>query len=347
MSKSKNPSQTAAKQAAVEEVDEVAARAEILFEHPNMVPERPGRRLSPREMVAATHEPRAGQTQDSLLWMTETPLNAIDKDGIDLLRRTFTGLDLLPLTTGPKNRLRRDLVMRYNRAELARGILKEIVVLERDSQGVYHELGRAQRSDVFRQDVDFSVVLRERARYIDELLEKVHLDQEAFVRLEAGTSSLEDLVGAIQARERFQRRARPKAIVSTPRWDSTKSARPEADADYEAMMANRPEAAERSADAVPAELRLADVIAGATTSDGSSSGGAGAQVRKSDGRKKSSRKKSSRKKSERAKSEGRKKTGLPSGSEPEDIDAVPPLAGGATSLADLLSSAPLPSDEDD
>ena len=194
-------------------------------------------------MVAATYERREDQTQDPLLFMVEVPLNAIGKKGIELLGKYYTGLDLLPLTTGPKNRLRRDLLMRYNRAELARGILKEIVVLERDAQGVYAELGRATRSDLFRQDTDYSVVLRERARYVEHLLERVRLDTDQFHRIESGTKAMEELADAIHARERFQRRSRQRAIVSTPRWDAASSPTAESDADYQAMQASRPQAA--------------------------------------------------------------------------------------------------------
>jgi hypothetical protein len=312
---------------------QIAAAAEGLFEHPNMVPGHPPRHLSPRGMVEATREPRHDQTQDELLWLTETPLVAIDKDGIDLLRKVFTGLDLLPLTTGPKTRLRRDLVLRYNRAELARGVLKEIVVLERDAQGVYTELGRATRSEVFRQDTDYSVVLRERAAYIEDLVSKVKLDAESYVRIERGTQSVEELVGAIHARERFQRRARHKPIVASPRWERN-GLTVEGEADYVKMMDDRPAAAEP--EPVPAELRLADVIGGAAaatpTKHAAESAG---RAKKRPKENKSATSAQKKLRSGRPTTRGRSK----------DINA-PPLVGGSVGLADLLSSSPLhPNDE--
>ena len=324
-----------------EEFEEIAAGAEALFEHPNMVPGASARGLSPREMVAATHEPREDQTQDPGLFMVETPLNAIGKDGIQLLRKQFTGLDMLPLTTGPKNRIRRDLVMRYNRAELARGILKEIVVLERDAQGVFTELGRATRSDLFRQDTDYSVVLRERARYIQRLVESVKLDTEQFHRIESGTEALEDLASAIHARERFQRKTRQKPIVSTARWDTGTRPRPEADADYEAMQANRPEAAPDSDSGVPDELRLADLITGAgplgEDQESSSSKGSGG------------RKKRSRKTKTSAASSGAGDQETAAGADAldrEQEESLPPIAGGSAGLADLLSGPAITPDDD-
>jgi hypothetical protein len=324
-----------------EQLEEIAAGAEILFEDPNMVPGISARGLSPREMVAATHEPREVQTQDPGLFMVETPLNAIGKDGIQFLRKQFTGLDLLPITTGPKNRLRRDLVMRYNRAELARGVLKEIVVLERDAQGVYTELGRATRSDVFRQDTDYSVVLRERAQYIQHLLESVKMDTEQFHRIESGTEALEELARAIQARQRIQRKTRQKPIVSTARWDTGTRPRPEADADYEAMQANRPEAAPDSDPEVPDELRLADVITGAgplgEDHKSSSSKGSG-------GRKKRSKK---TKASAASRGAGDQETAAEADAlDREQNESLPPIAGGSVGLADLLSGPAITPDDD-
>lgn len=318
--------------------EEIVEQAEILFEHPNMVPGKPARSLSPREMFAATHEPRLDQTQDELLWLTETPLNAIDKDGIDLLRRTYTGLDVMPLTTGRKNELRRDLVMRYNRAELARGVLKEIVILQRDPRGVYTEVGRAQRSDVFRQDTDYSSFLRARARYIDELIGKVKLDREAYVRLETGSEMLDELVAAIQARERFQRRQRPGPIVSRPEWEDSPSSSPEADADYDAMMKGRPEAASAGVDGVAAELRLADIIAG--------SEGANSAARKTGKRDEKLKKKGSgSKRAKKSATPGRAPI-APDLAPDDEAAHSPPLAGGSAGLADLLGSMPIPADDD-
>lgn len=313
-------------------VAQIAAAAEGLFEHPNMVPGHSPRHLSPREMIEATREPRHDQTQDELLWLTETPLVAIDKNGIDLLRKTFTGLDMMPLTTGPKGRLRRDLVLRYNRAELARGVLKELVVLERDRHGVYTELGRATRTDVFRQDTNYSVVLRERAAYIEELVNKVKLDAESYVRIEAGTRSVEELVGAIHARERFQRRVRHKPIVASPRWERN-GLTAEAEADYQAMMDARPDAAEP--EPVPAELRLADVIGGAEASKEATQAAetAGRGKKRSIDRKGSpgGQKSRNRRPAARVRS--------------EEIN-TPRLAGGTATLADLLSSAPIHSSDE-
>jgi hypothetical protein len=309
-------------------MSQIVAAAEELFEHPNMVPGHPPRHLSPREMINATREPRRDQTQDELLWLTETPLVAIDKNGIDLLRKTFTGLDMLPLTTGPKGRLRRDLVLRYNRAELARGVLKELVVLERDRHGVYTELGRATRTDVFRQDTDYSVVLRERAAYIEELVNKVKLDGESYVRIEAGTQSVEELVGAIHARERFQRRVRNKAIVSSPRWERNGHTA-QAEADYVTMMRARPDAEEP--EPIPAELRMADVIGGAEEASRPTrpTRSVGREKKCSKGRKGPTR---------------RRGTSDTRGGSKESI--TPPLATGSAGLADLLSSAPTPPNDE-
>lgn len=324
-----------------QELEEIAAGAEILFEQPNMAPGVPVRGLSPREMIAATHEPREDQTQDPLLFMVEVPLNAIGKDGVQLLRKQYTGLDMLPLTTGPKHRLRRDLIMRYNRAELARGVLKEIVVLERDAQGVYTELGRATRSDIFRQDTDYSVVLRERAHYVQRLVESVGLDTEQFHRVESGTTALEELASAIHARERFQRRSRQKAIVARPRWDSEAPPNPETEADYGAMHASRPEVAADVESVVPSQIRLADVITG---SDPFSE----------DELKPTRRPRGRQARPQRAKSSGdgrmSAKRATPSRSEVGQDDepgSVPLIAGGLSGLADLLNSAPLSRDDDD
>jgi hypothetical protein len=322
------------------DLEGLARDAAVLFEHPNMVPGVPARGLSPREMIEATYEPRFDQTQDPHLFMIEEPLNAIGKKGVTLLRKKFTGLDLLPLTTGSKDRLRRDLVIRYNRAQLARGVLKEIVILERDPQGVYNELARATRSDLLNQELDNSVFLRERAHYVAQLVENVRLDAEQLLRIETGTAAVEDLVGAIRARERFQRRNHPDPVVSKPRFDLGARPSPEAEVDYGTMTKGRPDAIDNTAVEITGEeLGFGDVIAG-LYAPGPPAPRAGSTSR---GRTKGT----SSKKPVRGK-KGSKARGSAAATPAQEQDqpAVPPLAGGSAGLADLLSSAPVNTEDD-
>jgi hypothetical protein len=316
-----------------EHAAKIAEGAEILFDQPNMVPGRPGRNLSPREMVNLTHEPRECQDDDPGIWLTETRLGGVGKQGVQLLRQHFTGLDGIELTTGPKNRVRRDLVLRYDRARLARGVLEELEVLERDEHGIVHPLARLVRSDIARLQIDYSVLLRERAEYVNDLLAKVKKKQGEYVQLEAGTNSLNELVAAVQARQRLQVLRRQDPMVATPMWEG-QAQRSEPETEYTDMLATRPDAAEAPPE-VPFETRLTDLLGKSApdepgddegeAKDGANGGEppAVAQVVKRS----------------RAKTAGKPAKSSRTGSVRRPAAELP-LGGGGTGLADLLSSAP-------
>ncbi len=69
------------------------------------------------------------------LWLTEAPCPAVTEKGIAFFGRQFTHERIQPYINGLPNTPRRDLVIRYDRALLARGVLQEVILCERLAGG--------------------------------------------------------------------------------------------------------------------------------------------------------------------------------------------------------------------
>jgi hypothetical protein len=200
-----------------ERLKDLVAEAEKHFENPLTLPGRPQRNLSPLTFAAATQQLRTDvDAHDDLLWLTEDPIGAVEKEGIVLDKQWFWDQDLESLTTGRAGMPRRNLRMLYNRADLARGILREIVIGERDEQGRFCEILRCERREEALQKLDLPTFLARREEYLQHLLTSRTLAENDYLAIERGTEAITQRVHAMLARERNQRKGSKAPIAAKP-----------------------------------------------------------------------------------------------------------------------------------
>lgn len=161
-------------------------------------------------------------TDDPGLWLYEEPCPAVTPTGIALHGQQFWHPDLQGLVGVLPTAARRRLVVRYDRALLARGTLREIIVGQRNAQDRFVELARCPTRDVALATVDHNLVLRKRRAEIRMLRAKVSLAQQSIISLEHGTAALTRFRDEQAARLRRQRAHHPAPIAAAPiTWQPT------------------------------------------------------------------------------------------------------------------------------
>lgn len=242
-----DPAEGRAPQLRMDQVlSEADAFADVpMFREPGHVSGQPGEQFSPAGLYALTRVERTDvDPRDEDLWMTEEPLRTVHKGVFMLFRQRFAHDRLAPYSTGPKGRPRADLVVRYNRALLARGVLEEVKVLQRMDGGEYQEICRARPEAEYIGRADWADVIRVRNARFRDLVGKRAMREQEYIALESGTEALERLVDEQLARERLRRRTRPEAIVASPIY-----AEREADVrrtSYQEALASPPRSADTS-----------------------------------------------------------------------------------------------------
>lgn len=191
-----------------------------LSEDPNLVPGQSRKHLAPVYYHMLTAEPRDDvDVSDEALWLKEEPLDYIDKQGIRLANQWFFSLRLQEFVSGPKGTPRRNLYIQYNRALLARGVLKEIRVVEKDPQGRTHELFRCRRREEVLDELDVASAIRERNAYVRDLLAKRAIAEDEYLLIQEGTEIFNQRVAEHLARERLRRNDRPEPMPARPIFD--------------------------------------------------------------------------------------------------------------------------------
>lgn len=188
-----------------------------IFQDPDLRTCGGNRHLSPIYFHMLTSEPRLDvDPTDEGLWLVSEPLKTVHKKGIVLNNQWFYSTKLRELVSGPKGTPRRDLHIRYNRAHLARGILKEVVVAERDAQGRFDELCRCGRRDEVLDEMDSASALRERNAFVRDLIGKRAVGEDEYARITRGTQIFNQRIEEHLARERLRKNAKPEAVPATP-----------------------------------------------------------------------------------------------------------------------------------
>lgn len=172
--------------------------------------------FSPTRLFALTRVVRDDIDVDDIdLWLTEEPLETVHKNGIMVGHEWFVADELLRYTTGDKGGPRPDLVIRYDRSRLARGLLEEVRVFERTATG-YDLVCVAIRREQFLATIKRDRFLRARNAHLKGLLARRSTFENDYVALQAGLQAQEDLLQKIEARRRFQSSTRPRPRIATP-----------------------------------------------------------------------------------------------------------------------------------
>lgn len=193
---------------------------------PRAVPGRKVGRLSPEEYFVRTRRPaRHADGFDEHAWLTTHPIGRVEKKGVRLGHQWYWCEDLMELISGPSGATRKTLYMRYDRALAARGVLREIIIVEQDPQGRFREICRCQSLEEAMRGVDLHHFVAMRHQYLRQMTATRSLLEHEYVRLEAGTDTVEALVN-----DELARRRRPKhnrdARVATPVFGPAKDQAP-------------------------------------------------------------------------------------------------------------------------
>lgn len=158
---------------------------------------------SPSQFYAMTHtEENAVDGSDERFWLVEEEVDRVHKKGIRLGGEWYWHPDLDYFITGQGHAPQADLVIRFNKALLARGTLDKVRVLRRDEAGRYHTICTCGLREKELEQWDFAELLERREKKLKRLAAKRSLSEQEIVSLRAGTEHLEKLREAELARER-------------------------------------------------------------------------------------------------------------------------------------------------
>jgi hypothetical protein len=175
-------------------------------------------KLSPLEFHLRTQHPRPHRSGnfDESTWLTLEPIRRVDKQGIRLLGDWYWSEDLESLTTGRSGVPRKSLYIRYDRALAARGVLQEIIVVEEDPQGRFHERCRCSIKGEALGELDRPTFLARRRDYVREMVAARGMLQHEYLRIERGTEVLEAQINDELARKRRQKNRKNPPVVASP-----------------------------------------------------------------------------------------------------------------------------------
>lgn len=150
------------------------------------------------------------------LWLVEEPCPTVSEIGFSLHGIQFTHAKIQAFVRGLPGAKPRDLVVRYNRALFARGVLNEVLLCERDERGNIHERLRCHPREEVQESLDLSATLRERERFAEIHLAKVARADDQRITLADGTAALERMRDEQAARAQRQRKTKREPIVAKP-----------------------------------------------------------------------------------------------------------------------------------
>jgi hypothetical protein len=179
----------------------------------------PGRRepcYSPHQFFAVT-QVGTDPEDDPALWLTEEKIDVVHREGILLMKQYFYHRKLDQYVTGKtKSHKRPDLVVRYNRALLARHVLDEVVVYLREPNGCYREICRARPREHALAEVDDNLALSYQKKYQEVLAKKRTKAQEAYLNEESGPEAVARFRERSEARAERQKRSDREPMVAAP-----------------------------------------------------------------------------------------------------------------------------------
>jgi hypothetical protein len=188
----------------------------------------PGRKdpaFSPHQFFALT-QTGSETTTGPDLWLTEEEVEVVHPKGILILGQYFYHEKLDRYVTGktPKHK-RPQVVIRYDRAMLARHVLERIDVYLKASDGVYQPLCTAELRENAMARVDHNLALAYRRRYEQILASKRTTAQEAYFGTESGAESVARLREQHAARGRQRKATAPKPSTPEPHLNARIRAR--------------------------------------------------------------------------------------------------------------------------
>lgn len=174
--------------------------------------------FSPARLFALSRVGRDGVGADEGCWLMEQPLDTVHPNGIRLGGESYSHPQLMGLIGSVSVGKQPALVMRYDGALLARGVLDEVVVLERLAGGELVERLRCRPTTQMSREIDLTEVLRARRAYERELVAMRALHEAEYLDLASGQAALEQLRADQRARRRQQRGPVQPVRPATPEF---------------------------------------------------------------------------------------------------------------------------------
>jgi hypothetical protein len=179
-----------------------------------------GRTLTPLEFFDMTFEARTGA--DDLgddFGLFEEPCLTVGKDGVEIHKQKFWHPDLGEYTTGTKKVQQRFLVLRYDQALAARGVLEEVHLLEKDDQGRYDHLMVLTPNNRPEPQWSRDLLAHQINARMAALVKKRDGRQDSYTRIVGGLERQEQFAERRFAQERNQRNIRPAPTPAAPIYD--------------------------------------------------------------------------------------------------------------------------------
>jgi hypothetical protein len=134
--------------------------------------------------------------------LTEEEIDTIGKDGLQLFGRSYVHPELVPYTTGNKSGPRPKLVVRYDRALAARGILGKVKVLEVIEGGKYKPICEAVPREQYTDPASRAEFFAFRREYVRVLKAKRKLAESNLLALLQHERELQKFFDSQRARSR-------------------------------------------------------------------------------------------------------------------------------------------------
>jgi hypothetical protein len=184
---------------------------------PRRVPGQKKVLFSPQRLFALTHVVREDVDGAEIdLWLSEEPLETVHKQGIMVGHEWFWAPELLPLAgTRADGMLRPELVVRYDRSRLARGVLDEVRVFER-SRETYTLICVARPRDEITVRIDRDRFFAARDEHLRGLVARRGALESEYVTLIAGAQAEDELLRRTEARRKYRQTHPARARVAVP-----------------------------------------------------------------------------------------------------------------------------------
>ena len=188
-----------------------------MLEEPTHLPGSPRRSFSPLAFFALSRVDRSDvDVEDVDLWLHEEKCPQISDSGLALHGQKFEHPDLQMLVDGLPGLARNAMVVRYDRALLARGVLQEVTVCVLDASGRVSTRIHCRPRGAPASGVDLNRALRERERIKRVTRAKTSAGQWELISFQHGDAAMEKFQRDQAARLRRQRRQHPAPIVAAP-----------------------------------------------------------------------------------------------------------------------------------
>lgn len=225
---------------------------------PSYLPGRAKVKFSPLQFFALSRQTRddVAYADDDALWLTQEECPVVHPDGIEVHGRIYFDPGIQPYIDTRTDAAKPPLVIRYDRALLARGVLDEVRIYHIEAEGSYREVCRCAPRDGRRYEFDLNQVERQHAMFVEVLKAKLTRAEEERFTQQHGEKAAAEFLDMKAARARRQKSEKKEPIPATPiTHKNRKQQEQEKEAEHARQLAKHLAQSTPSAKAEEEELR--------------------------------------------------------------------------------------------